>query len=356
MKIKDGDGRIYSSIREFCRENRLSRSHFFDRMKRDGFYRNEKKGIIAHFFEDANKPGEVDEEYERWKSVSSKDFCYYRIEPKSHAKGERYAIALFSDAHIDETVEPDSVVGLNEYNIEIAEERIMAFFANLLGCAKRDEVKVLYFSCLGDTISGFIHEELAQENGLTPPQAVMKAQSLIVSGLRLLVENGLKVVFIGVVGNHSRVTKKIQHSNGFKMSYEWMMYQNIKNICEILELGIEFIIPNSEMAVLETPDGRKFIFVHGYQIKSSGNSTVCGIYPSLQRLAMKWDGTFGQDKIYLGHFHSCVSIPSATVNGSIIGFNAFALSNGFSYEEPAQMYEVYDSEIGLLLTRKIYCK
>ena len=133
------------------------------------------------------------------------------------------------------------------------------------------------------------------------------------------------------------------------------MYQNIKNMCEITGLPVEFNIPESEMAVADTPDGKRFIFVHGYQIKSGGSGTVCGIYPALNRLAMKWDRTFNQDKIYLGHFHSCVSIPNAVVNGSIIGFNSFALSNGFTYEEPAQMYEVYDSERGLLLTRKIYC-
>ena len=120
--------------------------------------------------------------------------------------------------------------------------------------------------------------------------------------------------------------------------------------------NIHFIIPKSEMALLEMPDKKRFIFIHGFQIKSGGTGTVCGIYPSLQRLAMKWDRVFHQDKIYLGHFHSCISIPTATVNGSIIGYNAYAMSNGFSFEEPGQMYELYDRDKGLILTRKIYCK
>ena len=163
------------------------------------------------------------------------------------------------------------------------------------------------------------------------------------------------IKFIGIVGNHSRTTKKIQHSNGYKLSYEWIMYQNIKKMCEITQLPVEFNIPESELAITDMPDGKRFIFIHGYQIKSGGTGTVCGIYPALNRLAMKWDRTFNQDKIYLGHFHSCVSIPNAVVNGSIIGFNSFALSNGFPCEKPAQMYEVYDTERGLLLTRQIYC-
>jgi hypothetical protein len=300
------------------------------------------------------------EEYENFKALQNATelpFEKYDFKFHSHEDGVRYAIALFSDAHIEETVEPASVLGKNEYNVSIAETRIKNYFNNLAICINKDHVEELIFASLGDTISGYIHDELAQTNGLTPSEATIKAQSLIYGGLKFLCDNTKlnSIKFIGIVGNHSRTTKKIQHSNGYKLSFEWIMYQNIKNMCEITGLPIEFNIPESEMAVVDMPDGKRFVFVHGYQIKSGGNGTVCGIYPALNRLAMKWDRTFNQDKIYLGHFHSCVSIPNAVVNGSIIGFNSFALSNGFAYEEPAQMYEVYDTERGLLLTRKIYC-
>ena len=300
------------------------------------------------------------EEYESFKALQNATelpFEKYDFKFHSHEDGVRYAVALFSDAHIEETVEPASVLGKNEYNVSIAETRIKNYFNNLAICINKDHVEELIFASLGDTISGYIHDELAQTNGLTPSDATIKAQSLIYGGLKFLCDNTKlnSIKFIGIVGNHSRTTKKIQHSNGYKLSFEWIMYQNIKNMCEITGLPIEFNIPESEMAVVDMPDGKRFVFVHGYQIKSGGNGTVCGIYPALNRLAMKWDRTFNQDKIYLGHFHSCVSIPNAVVNGSIIGFNSFALSNGFAYEEPAQMYEVYDTERGLLLTRKIYC-
>ena len=247
---------------------------------------------------------------------------------------------------------------MNEYNINIAEKRMQAYFQNLCECLKEDKVDDLIFASLGDTISGYLHEELAQCNGLSPLEATYKAQSLIYSGLKYICEetNLNSIKFIGIVGNHGRTTKKIQHANGFKMSYEWLMYQNIKKFCEMDGLPIEFCIPEAEVAIVNTPDGQKFIFAHGFQIKGSGTGTVCGIYPSLNRLALKWGKVFGQDKIYIGHFHQCVSIPNAVVNGSIIGYNTFALSNGFSYEEPNQYYEVFDTKIGQLLSRKIYCR
>lgn len=301
------------------------------------------------------------QEYLRQKSqieeIEALPFESYEFKFDEKDEGEKYAVALFSDAHIEETVNPQSVMSLNEYNTDIAKQRIQNYFSNLVHCLNKDEVSHLIFASLGDTISGYIHEELAQTNGLTPLEATQLAQGLIFNGLKFICEksNVEDIYFIGIVGNHSRVTKKIQHANGYKMSYEWLMYQNIKRECEIAGLPITFNLPESEMAVVDTQDNRRFLFIHGFQIRSNGSGTVCGIYPALNRLCMKWDKIFHQDKIYLGHFHSCVSIPNAMVNGSIIGYNSFALSNGFGYERPAQQYEVYDTKIGLLLTRQIYC-
>ena len=309
----------------------------------------------------AVNPVEYTEEYKQFletKNAGELPFEKYDFKFSRPRQGNRYAVALFSDAHIEETVTKDSVLGLNEYNLDIAKNRIEHYFVNLANCLNEDKVEDLIFASLGDTISGFIHDELAQTNAVSPLEATYEAQNLIYNGLRHLCENtDLKSIkFIGIVGNHSRTTKKIQHSNGYAMSYEWLMYRNIEKECKLTGLPIEFSIPNSEMAIVDTEDKKRFIFVHGFQIKSSGSGTVCGIYPALNRLSMKWSKTFKQDKIYLGHFHTCVSIPNAVVNGSIIGYNTFAMTNGFEFEEPAQQYEVFDTRMGQLLSRKIYCK
>ena len=306
-------------------------------------------------------PVEYSQDYKDFlnaKKVSELPFEKYEFKFNKRKTGVRYAVALFSDAHIEETVKSASVMGLNEYNVKIARERIEKYFANLVSCLNTDKVEYLLFASLGDTISGFIHEELSQSNELTPLEATFEAQNLIYNGLKYICDNTelKRIKFVGIVGNHSRVTNKIQHSNGYKMSYEWLMYKNIQKQAELEGLPIEFDIPESEMAIEDTSDGKRFLFIHGFQIKGSGNGTVCGIYPSLGRLSLKYGKVYKQDKIYLGHFHSCISIPNAVVNGSIIGYNSYALTNGFAYEEPAKMYELYDTNIGQLLTRQIYCK
>lgn len=369
--MTDDSGNEWKSITALASELHVNKTRLGRILKKDGAFKHKGKvytlkdtPIIKVKIEsnsgESNTLNITQKEYNDFialKNATVLPFEKFDFKFKTHKEGLRYAIALFSDAHIEETVNSASVLGKNEYNVSIAEMRIKNYFNNLANCIIKDNVEELIFASLGDTISGFIHDELAQTNELTPSEATIKAQSLIYYGLDFLCKNTQlnSIKFIGIVGNHSRTTKKIQHSNGFKMSYEWIMYENVKNMCEITNLPVEFIIPESELAVVDMPDKKRFIFIHGYQIKSGGTGTVCGIYPALNRLAMKWDRTFNQDKIYLGHFHSCTSIPNAVVNGSIIGFNSFALSNGFPCEKPAQMYEVYDTERGLLLTRQIYC-
>ena len=372
--IIDETGREFSSVRQLAKYLNINKDCILRRLKRDepfkygghtyGLknvnyigYENKENNIQNPDIQQEIVYSEEYQEFLESKNVAELPFEKYTFDVDTAENGKKYAIALFSDAHIEETVDPRTVLGLNEYSIEIAEKRIQCYFKNLVKALNEDEVQNLIFASLGDTISSYIHEELVENNSLSPLEATFKAQSLIFSGLEYIVENSTveHIKFIGIVGNHSRTTKKIQHSNGHVMSYEWLMYKNIERQIQLTGLPIEVEIPNSEMSILETSDGKRYMFMHGFQIKSTGNATVSGIYPALNRLSLKLDRNFHQDKIYIGHFHTCVSIPNATVNGSIIGFNAFALSNGFSYEEPAQMYELF-SNGSLILTRKIYCK
>lgn len=378
-KIIDENGKEFSSVRQLAKYLGINKGRILNKLnKNEPFVYNGHTYMIKgkqYIGYNVHNPIEEDDyvneetdfnnviisdeyrEFLETKNVAELPFEKYDFNVECREGGKKYAIALFSDAHIEEYVDPRTVLGLNEYNIEIAEERIQKYFVNLVKALNEDNVENLVFADLGDCISGYIWDELAQNNTMTPLEATFKAQSLIYSGLEYIVENSTveHIKFIGIVGNHSRITKKIQHANGYAMSYEWLMYKNIEKQIQLTHLPIEVEIPNSEMAILNTSDGKRYMFMHGFQIKSSGNGTVSGIYPALNRLSLKLDRNFHQDKIYLGHFHSCISIPNATVNGSIIGFNAFSLTNGFSYEEPCQMYELFDNN-GLILTRKIYCK
>lgn len=374
--IIDDKGNVYNSLRKLAKCIRVDRHRISSNMKKYGAFKHNgityypvkhnadevAKNIDAKIVcaDDLEEYTRNKEEFNQWKickEVEELPFQKYDFKFNDKSKGNRYAIALFSDAHVEETVKPESVLGKNEYNLDIAQKRIETYFVNLANCINADGVKYLIFSMLGDNVSGMIHPELSEENSLSPLQATLLAQNLIFNGLDFIVKNTKleKIKCIGIVGNHSRITKKIQHSNGYKMSFEWIMYKNIEAQCNRLNMPIEFCIPESELAILDMPDNNRFIFSHGFQIKG-GTNTIVGIGPSLIRACLRYNTIFHQQRMFIGHFHSCMALPLAIVNGSIIGYNSFALSHSLPYEEPAQMYVVYDSEIGEMLTRKIYCK
>lgn len=381
-KVYDENGKEFKSIRQLAKYLNVGKDNIIRKFKNGEAYKYNGHTYLLYTMlkdDDATKPVYATdttastishlEEYNKLeeiinssdykefiesKNVSELPFEKYDFDVTTKKGHSKYAIALFSDAHIEETVDQCTVLGLNEYNIEIAEERIKKYFVNLVNALNEDDVENLVFASLGDMISSFIHEELMETNSLTPIEATFKAQNLLYNGLQYIVKNSnvKHIKFIGIVGNHSRTTKKIQHSNGYAMSYEWLMYKNVEKVCMLTNLPIEFEIPKSEMAVLQILD-KKFIFIHGFQIK--GGNGISGILPSLNKMTLKWERIFHQDKVYLGHFHNFMSLTNIGVNGSIIGYNTFSLTNAMLYEKPLQLYDLYNDN-GLILTRKIYCE
>lgn len=393
-KIVDESGNVYNSIRQLSKELGVSRKWVSKCLNRDGYFKVngvayvlKSVGLIQPVFEkeptlfddtevggtpeqmvaphviEVEKPREDEKEYQEFrrmkediKSVNDLPVMDYDFHLAKHKNGTRYAVALFSDVHLEQTIEKESVLGKNEYNLDIAERRVRKYFNNLVLCLNDDRVENLIFACLGDIINGLIHESYLASNSLMPMDAVIKGQSLIYSGLRFILKNTKikKLLFIGVIGNHSRTTKKIWSSGAYKMSYEYLMYKNIESFCKTEGLPIEFVIPSSDKAIVNMDDGNIFLFEHGDAVRSTGQG-VCGIYPALGRYRLKTHENFGQTKLFIGHYHQCCQMKGVVVNGSIVGQDNYALRNGFAYEPPAQMYEVYDSSIGLLNTRQIYC-
>lgn len=201
-KLVDENGKVYESLRQLEKEIGVQHSTIGVKLKRDGYFKfngityyavntrpvvaEEKNAIASDESVISNEEKADFEEFKKMKDVRNLGFTNYNFNYTPKKQGSRYAVALFSDAHIEETVVPSSVLGMNEYNISIAEKRIQAYFQNLCECLKEDKVDDLIFASLGDSISSYIHEELAQCNGLSPIEATYKAQSLIYSGLKYI--------------------------------------------------------------------------------------------------------------------------------------------------------------------------
>ena len=389
-KIVDSKGNIHNSIRQLAKEIHVKRERISKTLNEKGvfvhngvkyiLYKDAVKGtfnntctVIPHCTVTPSVIAQPDtpvvisvpveredeaeyQDYLKYKRASEVPFEKFTFRLRESDKGSTYAVALASDWHVEECFTSESTMGINEYNPEIARQRAEKYFANLVACINKDKVDDLVLALMGDFSSNYIHPELERTNAMSPIEAQMFAQSLLYSGIKFICDNtklhSIKV--IGLCGNHGRICIKPSHNDFASMNYEYVMYKNIERECELTKLPVEFYIPKSEIALVDMPDGNKFLFTHGQSIR--GGNGIAGILPALMRACLKWGHTFHQTKTYIGHFHNLMSTPTVSVNGSLIGYNPLSIAGQYISEEPQQLYEVWSENLGHIITRNIYTK
>lgn len=144
----------------------------------------------------------------------------------------------------------------------------------------------------------------------------------------------------------------MQFSNGFEMNYEYFMYKDIERALTLMGLTkFSFIIPESEFAYIDVY-GKKVLFAHGHQFRTAGG--IGGIYPSMMRWYTKMNQAMQIDKAFIGHYHQMVYTKEVCVNGSLKGFDAFAMGHGLVYEEPQQTYVILNEKRGFIFYSPIF--
>lgn len=286
-------------------------------------------------------------------------FQLFEISDKpSGEERETIAIAQVSDWHVDEVVRADSVMGMNDFNHDIARERVTTYFAKLAKLITHHQqhytIRKVVILLQGDVIGGWIHDELAQTNSISPNEAIYQAKSLIISGFKYLHEH-LDVDTIDVVavcGNHTRETRRVQFSNFNDTSKEHWMHLDIEASCKMIGLDkFSFYIPKSEMAII-TIFGNKYLVAHGHQFKFNGG--VGGIFPSMLRWFGNINKTLGVKAAFIGHWHQSIFTNHVIVNNTLKGYDAFAMSKGLEFSEPSQNLVLLDSHYGFCNYQQIY--
>lgn len=262
------------------------------------------------------------------------------IEPRnSGGHSESTAIIVSSDWHIEERVESKKVSGLNRFDIDIAKTRGEMFFKNSLRLievtSKDTDVATLVLALLGDFFSNDIHDELAEGNQLLPMDAVLLAQNLIASGIEFLLKNSkVNIVIPCHSGNHARTTRKVHVSTETGHSLEFFMYHNLANYFRN-ESRIKFVIADGYHTYVQVYD-KMIRFHHGHMIKYAGG--VGGIYIPVNKAISQWNKGKHADIDVFGHFHQFRDGGNFICNGSLIGYNAYALSIKAEYERPQQAF------------------
>jgi hypothetical protein len=270
------------------------------------------------------------------------------IEPRERTSGLREGtpLILASDWHVEEEVRPVEVAGRNRYNLEIASQRMERFFEASLWAIKhqRDVYKIrdmiAWFG--GDFITNFLHDENAQSNLLSPTDAILFWETNVIKGIDYwLTDPEVEQIVIPMNdGNHGRTTKRMQSSTRTQMSLEVLAYAHIATHYRN-EPRLKFILPTSQFTFLDDVYGRTIRFLHGDVFQYGGG--VGGITVPLMRSLARWESVKHADLTAMGHWHQRICLPNVLVNGSLIGYNAYAMGGGFPFEAPVQSMRMLDA-------------
>ncbi len=275
-----------------------------------------------------------------------------RRELKS-SKREGCAVIMASDWHVEEIVDAGASPLGNVYTPDVAAQRCGRFFAGakwLIDLHRpvfglRDVVLWLG----GDLLTGYIHDELKETNALSPTEALLWLKAHLIDGIQQLLADGEieRLLVPCSYGNHGRTTLKPRRATGGKNSWEWLLYMDLKR-----EFGaggahadkrVEFIVEQSAHQYVRVYDF-DLHFHHGDEISYGGG--VGGITIPINKATAQWDKVKRCHYHHFGHFHQYLDLGQTVVNGSVIGYNAFAMSIKATPEPPQQAFYVLDSKRG----------
>ena len=270
-------------------------------------------------------------------------------EPSGTAEGS--VILLASDWHVEERVNPAVVSYLNEYNLDIAQQRVERFFQSSLRLIRllQQDIKVntLVLALLGDFISNDIHDEIMEANQLSPMHAVNFAQNLLIGGIEFLLNHSdLSLVIPCHSGNHARTTYQVRFGNENGHSLEYLMYLHLQTYFRGND-RVKFRVSEGYHSYLEVY-GKTFRLHHGHAINYQGG--IGGIFIPAFKAISQWDKARQADLDLFGHFHQCKDGGKFVCNGSLIGFNSYALSIKADFEPPKQQLLLIDKQRGRTCT------
>lgn len=277
----------------------------------------------------------------------------YKIEPReSSGTSEATAVLVASDWHSEEVVRPAQVSGKNEFNPGIAAQRITRFFQaglNLIQNHLNTGVKIhtVVLALLGDFITNHLHDENPENNALLPIDAIINVQNMLVSGIQFLLDcSKYELVIPCKVGNHSRTTRRIHHASEAGHSLETYMYVNLADHFRN-DKRVKFVIENGYHTFLDIYD-TTIRFHHGHDIQYAGG--VGGIFIPAFKAINQWNKARWADLDVFGHFHQQKDGGNFLCNGSLIGYNSYAVAIKADYEVPSQLLFLIDKKRGRTCT------
>ena len=190
-----------------------------------------------------------------------------------------------------------------------------------------------------------------ENTSMLPVEATIFAQNLLASGFEFpLKHTKYEFVVPCLVGNHSRITRERHISTEWGNSLEYFMYYSLSNHFKN-EKRIKFLIPQGYFCFV---DIYSFTcrFHHGHSVSYGGG--IGGITIPINKAIAQWNKARKADYDFLGHFHQLFDGGNFSVNGSVIGYNAYGLSIKAGYEPPRQSFFLLDKQHGKTVRAPIF--
>jgi len=290
------------------------------------------------------------------RSASVGDVSIKRRERRSGLR-EGVAVALLSDVHAGEAVDPAKVHGQNEYNLEVCRARVSRYFEGVRWLVENHQrafnIREVMIGVLGDVVTGHLREEDLETSLLPPTLSTVFARGLLNDGVRFLLDelDVERINLLCVHGNHGRTTQRPRVKTSAENSFEHLMYLHMAEDWRGNE-RVRFVISAGDSLIVNVYDNLTR-WMHGDEIRYRDG--IGGITIPLNKAVFRLNKARKCIVTCLGHHHSYLSHPDAVINGSIVGYNEYAQKCTFPFEPPQQAFFILDSRRGKCMSTPIWC-
>jgi hypothetical protein len=255
------------------------------------------------------------------------------------------AVAMLSDVHAGANVRLCASSYGNRYSPEICRFRVKRFFSGLRWMiegqrAQCFDIHDLVLSFTGDMIDNQLHDD-QKETSQSAIETVDWLEPLLIAGVRDLLELDVRIKLVCSFGNHGRDTIKPRRGTGAEHSYEWGMYQRIGRALE--PLSVETLADRDAHQYVEVY-GKTLHFTHGDECKYNGG--VGGISIPLNKAFAQWHKVRPTYLHHCGHYHTRLDGGWWLANGSVKGYDPFAMSVKGDPQPPEQLFYLLDAKRG----------
>lgn len=299
---------------------------------------------------------------EAFSSVTAKPLEPVRRHEVRSGRREAAAVALLSDVHCEERVREGETPVRNVYNLDVADRSLARFFAGyrwLLDFHRGNDTHGFRITDVtlwlgGDLMTGHIHEENRENTAFSPLRTMLWLRPRLVAGIKHLLEDAgtERLNVVCSYGNHGRNTQKPFRALGADHSYEWLLYQVLASDLAG-DARVRFLADASAHQYMRVYDW-DLHFHHGDETNYQGG--VGGVTIPVNKAVAQWDIARKCHFHNFGHWHQYIDTDRVAINGSVIGYNAYAMSIKATPEPPRQAFYLLDSKRGKVCKTPIWVR